>query len=143
MKTDVRVSCILFPIAGAAASEAAEIERLLPLDDEPTKMGWLAARGWFAQDTHMRGSYVLTEGLSLHGQSELMMLNVPSGFTDAAISLLTRVAERVIDGLALEHGQVVELAGDGPPASLAVLEVPAGEGEGLAGGDVLRLVPLL
>lgn len=139
--TDIRVSCFILP--GAAADEAAEIDALLPLDDEPAKMGWLAARGWLAQDTHMRGSYVMTEGLTRYGQSELMMLNVPSGFTDAAIGLLTRLASRVAGGLSLEHGQVVQLDGDGPPASLAVLGVSDAEGESLARGDVWRLVPLL
>lgn len=142
--TKVRVTCVMAPLqaSGAASEEADEIGQLLPLDDDPAKMGWLSVRGWLAQDTHMRGSYVISEGLARRGHPELMMLNVPSGFIQAAIDLVTRLSRRVSEGIELGHGQVVRLVDDGPPASLAVLAVPAAEGEGL-GEDALRLVPLL
>lgn len=86
----------------------------------------LATRGWLTQETHVRGTRLLTIGLRIYAaHPELELVNVPTMFLESAIRLMNELAAYVLNGGQLEHEDLMQMR-DAYPCLLGFARI-AGE----------------
>ncbi|GEM_PF-2710199 len=84
----------------------------------------LATRGWLTQQTHERGTRLLTIGLRIYAaHPELELINVPTMFLESAIRLMNELGAYVLNGGELEHEDLMQMR-DAYPCLLGFARIP-------------------
>ena len=124
---DPRVQVMVTPPSEESSPGNAEL-REIGEAVEPPEIDGLAGRPWLRQEMPVRGCALLTVGLEIHaGHPELSLVNVPTAFAEAGVTLLRRLAAYVLAGGRLDDESFMQLD-EGLPSLLAFRPVPPDSG---------------
>lgn len=125
----------------ARATPALRLNQKLSKKDTRPGPESLAKLPWLQQDRAYRaGYYLLTHGLKQHAKHpEIEMCNVPGAMLDNASRMLNSIAEYVLKGHSLAHGQTM-LINEDPLAVVGFMQVVPGARGTVHEAEVLRVV---